>query len=95
MINNYTNNEPYDPHGFKEQFKIKYKATKAIARKFPNRTAASMELLNKAQPAALDWAADCALPADQQLVWEQRTNELNQSMLFLMNLKKNIANKDL
>ena len=35
-INNYTNYEPYDPHGFKEQVKIKYKATTAVARKFPS-----------------------------------------------------------
>ena len=45
-MNNYTNNEPYDPRGFKEQVKIKYKATKAIARKFPNGKAALMELLS-------------------------------------------------
>ena len=53
-INNYTNNKPHDPHGFKEQVKIKYTATKAIARKFPNGTAALMELLNNAHPAASD-----------------------------------------
>ena len=29
-MNNYTNNEPNNPHGFKEQVKIKYEATKAI-----------------------------------------------------------------
>ena len=28
-------------------------------------------------------------------MWEQRADELNQSMLFLMNLKNNIAKKDL
>ena len=53
-MNNYTNNKPNDPHGFKEEVKIKYKATKAIARKFPNGTAALMDLLSNAQPAALD-----------------------------------------
>ena len=62
-MNNYTNNEPYDPYGFKEQIKIKYEATKAIARKFPNRTAALIELLTNAQP-LLDWAAYCALTAE-------------------------------
>ena len=31
LMNNYNNNEPNDPHGFKEQVKIKYEATKAIA----------------------------------------------------------------
>ena len=41
-MNNYTNNEPYDPHGFKEQVKIKYEATKAVAGKFPNGTATLM-----------------------------------------------------
>ena len=47
-MNNYTYNEPYDPYNFKEQVKIKYEATKAIAEKFPNVTAALMELLSKA-----------------------------------------------
>ena len=76
-MNNYTNNEPYDLHGFKEQVKIKYVATKAIAGKFLNKTAHLMELLSKEQPAALDWVTYCALTPDQQLVWEQRVNELN------------------
>ena len=70
LMNNYTNNEPYNPHGFKEQVKIKYEATKAVAGKFPNGTAALMELLSRAQPAALDWATYCTLTPDQQLVWE-------------------------
>ena len=94
-MNNYTNNEPYDPHGFKEQVKIKFEPTKAIAGRFPNRTTALMELLSKAQPTALDWAVYCALPADEQLMWEQKANELNQSMLFLMNSKNKTAKKDL
>ena len=46
LLNTYTNNEPQDPHGYKEQVKIKYEATKAIVRKFPNGTAALMELLS-------------------------------------------------
>ena len=94
-MNNYTNNKPNDPHGFKEQVKIKYKATKATAGKFPHGIAALMELLSRAQPAALDWAGYCALTPDQQLVWEQRADELNQLMLFLMNSKNKIAKKDL
>ena len=76
-MNNYINNEPYDPHGFKEQVKIKFKATKAIVGRFPYRTAALMELLSTTQSIALDWAAYCALPADKQLMWELRANELN------------------
>ena len=71
LMNNYTNNEPNDPHGFKEQVKIKYKGIKAIVGKFPNGTAALMELLSNSQPTALDWAGYCALPEAEQLAWEQ------------------------
>ena len=35
LMNNYTNNKFQDPHGFKEQVKIKYEFTKAIAVKIP------------------------------------------------------------
>ena len=35
-LNTYTNNEPQDSHGYKEQVKIKYEATKTIVGKFPN-----------------------------------------------------------
>ena len=80
-MNNYANNKPNDPHGYKEQVKIKYEATKAIAGKFPNGTAALMELLSRAQPAAIDWAEYCGLPADEQIVWKQRADQLNQSIL--------------
>ena len=94
-MRNYTNNEPYNPHGFKEQVKIKFEATKAIAGRSPNGTATLMELLSKAQPTALDQVVYCALPVDEQLLWEQKADELNQSMLFLMNLKNKTAKKDL
>ena len=67
---NYTHNKPYNPHGFKEQVKVKFEATKAIAGRFPNGTAVLMKLLSKAQPTALDWAEYCALPTDKQFVWE-------------------------
>ena len=53
-----------------------------------------MELLTNAQP-ALDWATCCALTADQQLVLELRADGLNQTMLFLTNLKNKTAKKDL
>ena len=33
-LNTYVNNEPPNPYGYKEQVKIKYKATKTIVRKF-------------------------------------------------------------
>ena len=47
----YTNNDTNDPHGFKEQVKIKFEATKAIVGRFPNGTAALTLLLSKAEPA--------------------------------------------
>ena len=50
LLNTYTNNEPQNPHGYTEHVKMKYEATKAIARKFPNGTAALMELLTTTQP---------------------------------------------
>ena len=59
-LSTYTNNDPQDPHGYKEQVKIKYEATKAIVGKFPNGIAALIELLSKT-PAPLDWAGYCAL----------------------------------
>ena len=93
-LNTYTNNEPQDPHGYKEQVKIKYEATKAIVWKFPNGIVALMELLSKA-PVPLDWAGYCALSEEDQLVWELRADALNQAMLYLMNLKNKNAKKDL
>ena len=93
-MNNYTNNEPQDPHGYKEQVKIKYEATKAIVGKFPNGTAVLMELLSKA-PVPLDWARYCVLPEKDHLVWEGRANVLNQAMLYLMNSKNENAKKNL
>ena len=90
-MNNYTNNKPYNPEGFKEQVKIKYEATKAIAGKFPNGMVALMELLSRAQPVAFNWAGYCTLTPDVHLMWEQRADELNQLMLYLMNSKNELA----
>ena len=94
-MKNYSNYKLNDSHGFKEQVKIKYEATKVIVGKFPNETAALMELLSNAQSVALDWAGCCTLVEAKQLVWEQRADALNQSMLYLMNSKNKIARKDL
>ena len=70
VVENFSNNKPYDPHGFKEEIKIKFNAVKAVVEKFPNGTGAMMELL-KAEVPALDWAAYCAMSVAQQLVWEK------------------------
>ena len=75
-MNNYSNNKPHDPLYFKEQVKIKYDALTAVSGKFLNGTAVMMGLLGKAPP-PIDWAGYCALTPPEQLVWEQRGDELN------------------
>ena len=53
-----------------------------------------MELL-KAEVPPVDWANYCALTSADQLVWEERGDDLTKSMLFLINSKNNNAKKDL
>ena len=43
----------------------------------------------------LDWVAYCALTPNKQLAWEERGDELNKAMLYLMNSKKKEAKKNL
>ena len=84
LLNNFRNNKPHDPHGFKEEVKIKYDSVKAVARNFSNGTAMMMTLLVAAAPPR-DWAYYCGLSHDKQLAWEERGDELNKSMIYLMN----------
>ena len=93
-LNTYINNDTNDPHGFKEQVKIKYEATKAIVGRYPNGTATLTHLLSKVEP-ALDWDGYCALPAARRLKWETRADALNQAIIYIMNSKNEIAKKDL
>ena len=93
-LNTYTINEPQDPHGYKELVKIKYEVTKVIVEKFPNGTAALMELLSKVL-VPLGWAGYCTLLEENQLMWEARAVALNQTMLYLMNSKNENTKKDL
>ena len=94
LLNTYTNNNTNDPHGFKEQVKIKLEATKAIVGRFPNWTTALTLLLSKAKP-ALDWDGYCALPAMRRFEWERRANALNQALIYIMNSKNEITKKAL
>ena len=48
-----------------------------------------------AEVVPLDWVAYCALTSDKQLVWEERGDELNKAILYLLNLKNEHARKDL
>ena len=92
LMNNYSNNKLHDSHGFKKEVKIKYNALKVIASKFPNGTAAMIALLVAAAP-AIDWARYCGLTPAKQLVWEERGDELNKAMLYLMNSKNQHVKK--
>ena len=42
LMNNCSNNKPHDPHGFKEEVKIKYDAVKVVAGRFQNEIAVMM-----------------------------------------------------
>ena len=53
-LNTCINNEVHDPNSFKEQVKIKYKATKAIVRRSPNGITTLMHILSSTKPDALD-----------------------------------------
>ena len=87
-MDNYSNNKPYYPYDFKKEVKIKHDAIKVVVENFPNGIGAMMELLRAVVP-ALDQADYCALTPTEQLVWEERDNDLTKSMLFLMNPKNN------
>ena len=52
-----------------------------MVEKFPNGTGAMMELL-KVEVPPVEWDGYCALPPVDQLVWEERGNDLTKSMLF-------------
>ena len=94
LMNNYSNNKPHDPHGFKEEVKIKYDVAKAVAGRLLNGLAAMMELLGAVVP-PIDWAGYCQLTPVKQFTWEERGDDLNKAMLFLMNSKNNNAKKEL
>ena len=53
-----------------------------------------MHLLSKAET-SLDWDEYCALLEEEKLVWEQKADALNQSIIYLMNSKNENAKKDL
>ena len=94
LLNNFSNNKPHDIHGFKEEVKIKYNSVKAIAGQFPNGIA-TMMLLLAVETIPSDWVAYCALILDKQLTWQERGDELNKAMLYLMNSKNKQAKKNL
>ena len=64
-LKNFSNAKPNDPHGFKEELKIKYNAVLAVAEKFLNGTGPMLELLAAEVP-ALEWVAYCAMTVANQ-----------------------------
>ena len=85
-----TTNMPY--LGMK--VKIRKNVIKTMTRKFPNGIAVIMALL-AATSSTIDWAGYCALTPEEQRVREGRDDELNKSMLYLMNSKNKHAKKGL
>ena len=77
----FSNNKPYNPHGYKEEVKVKYDFVRATARKIPNETAATMVLFAASVP-PLDWARYCVLTPDKQLAWEERGDVLTKAMFI-------------
>ena len=80
-LNNFSNNKPHNPHGFKKEIKIKCDVLLGGGKKVPNRTRAMMELL-KVEVPALDWAAYCAMPVTEQVVWKEKGDAFIKSILF-------------
>ena len=54
-----------------------------------------MMTLLAAAPPPQEWAYYCGLTPDKQLAWEERGDERNKSMLYLMNSKNKHSKKDL
>ena len=93
-LNNFSNAKPNNPHGFKEELKIKYDDVLAVVEKFLNGTGPMLELL-KAEAPPLDWDDSCTLLVAEQLVWEVRGDASTKAMLLLMNTKNDNAKNDL
>ena len=53
-----------------------------------------MMALLAAEAIPLEWVVYCALTPRKQLAWEERGNELNKTMRYLMNSKNKHAKKD-
>ena len=93
-LKNFSNTKPNDPHGFKEELKIRYNAILVVVVKFPNGTGAMMELL-KAEPTPLTWADNCAMSVVDQAIREERGDTSTKAMLLLFNSKNDNTKKDL
>ena len=76
-----TNLRADDPHGFKEEVKVKQHATMAIVGKFPNGIAFVEQLLKEDAPSKT-WDDYCVLGSNDQLAWEEKADKLGKAMHY-------------
>ena len=93
-LNNFSNAKPNNPHGYKEELKIKYDAVLAVVGKFLNGTGPMLEFLVAEVP-QLNWAHYCAMTVAVRESWEVKGDASTKAMLPLMNSKNDNAKKDL
>ena len=92
-LNNFSNAKPNDPHGFKEELKIKHDAVLAIVGKFLNGSGPMHELFAAEVP-VLNWVSYCAITVANQEIWEAKEDAFTKVMLLLMNSRNDAAKKD-
>ena len=93
-LKNFIKVKQNDPHGFKEELKIKYDAVLDVAGKFPNRIGSMIELL-KAETQTLDHKNYYGMNIIDQAIWEQSDDASTKAMFLLLNSKDNNTKKDL
>ena len=79
-LHNFTIPRANDPHGFKEEVKLKFNAIMAIVGKFPNKTA-FLEQLLAVDTLSKTYNDYCALGSDEQLPWNEKADELGIEIL--------------
>ena len=80
-LNNFSNAKRNDPHGFKEELRIKYNAVLVVDGKFRNGTGPMLELL-AAKVHAVDWAGYCVMDVADQELGKQREMPLLRPCFF-------------
>ena len=80
-LHNFSNVKPNDPHGFKEELKIKFDAVLAVIWEFSNRAGPMLELL-KAKTPSFIWVNYCAMDVVDQAMRKERGDASNKAILF-------------
>ena len=79
---------------FQKRGQDQVRCRKGSGRKVPKRNR-SNDKIAQSEKLALDWITYYAMPLADQLVWEDRGDDLTKSIIFLINLKNDNAKKDL